>query len=143
MTTARELASEFLNRDASGHDSAEVRQQDNTSEDERGVLERVFILWLIHDKLPWDADERGLSVPEIRAFLARAGFQRSERTVQRDMNALMQIARVHFDAERARPRRYHRFLEQRLTDCLPDPARRVARYALDGPEWPSQIVLES
>lgn len=139
MTSAREMASEFLNGDEEQRADPGSNENNKARQDERAVLERVFILWLIHDMLPWDLDEQGMSVGDIQAVLSKAGFSRTARTVQRDLDALMQIARVHYDSEKARPRRYHRFSEQRLTDCLPKPVRRVARYALAGPDWPGQI----
>lgn len=119
MTTGRELADEFLN-------SSEHK-------------ERVFVLMLIHDMLPFDCDVPGMTLREIQKRLDRAGFNRDYRTLQRDVNEVMQIMWVHFDAENVRPRRYHRLHSQRLTDGLPDPVRRVARYTLDSPDWPSQI----
>ena len=124
MTTGRELAEEFLNSSEQG---------------QRCHMERVFVLMLIHDMLPFDPDQRGMTPREIGELLGRSGFKRNYRTIQRDLDDLMQVARVYYDAENAKPRRYHRLHDQRLTDGLPDPVRRVARYTLDSPDWPSQI----
>ncbi|TVQ30730.1 MAG: hypothetical protein EA370_13460 [Wenzhouxiangella sp.] len=124
------MAAEFLNAGS------------ETCAKNRDYLERVFILILIHDMLPWDDEQRGLSLREIGETLKKAGFHRCTRSIQRDLDELMLIARIHYDRENARPRRFHRLHSQRLSDNLSDSARRVARFVLDGRDWPSQIQIE-
>jgi len=106
------------------------------------VMRRSIALLLIHDMLPWNMDEPGMTLTEIQQRLARVGVDRSVHTLNQDLGALMTLARVHFDDENARPRRFHRFHSQRLTDHMPDPIRTLATPALAVRDWPSEILIE-
>ena len=105
------------------------------------VLQRVIAMMLIHDMLPWDMDEQGMTLTEIRQRLARLGIARTPHTLNRDLSHLMSVARIHYDEEHAVPRRYHRFHHQRLTDGLPEPVRQLAAPVLGLPDWPSDIQV--
>lgn len=105
------------------------------------VMQRSIVLLLIHDMLPWDMDESGMTPTEIQQRLSRLGIDRPIHSLNRDLRDLMSFARVHPDDEKARPRRFHRFQEQRVTDCMPEPIRELAAPVLEVPDWPSQILM--
>lgn len=45
-------------------------------------IEQVMLAFMLHDLLPWEDDEPGLSVPELRRQLKRLGLLVTDRQIQ-------------------------------------------------------------
>ncbi|MDT8439582.1 MAG: hypothetical protein RQ729_11300 [Wenzhouxiangellaceae bacterium] len=108
-----------------------------------GANRKMLFYMLIHDMLPCDLEDPGMTLREVQQRLARIGIDRTLHGLNRDIQALMSVARVHYDDEKAVPRRYYRLYPDRLIDCLPQSFRRAAAPALVPriPDLPSNILI--
>jgi hypothetical protein len=103
--------------------------------EDRSMLKGISILSLLHDLLPWDEDQPGLTPRCLQTKLQRMGIPREMRALQRDLEDLVEVAWV--ETEGQRPRRYRRYYPQSLVYRL------TGKHAAGVPDWPSEIVFRN
>ena len=103
------------------------------------VMGKMGLLFLVHDLLPWEDSQQGLTCTEVRRVLSAWGLVIDTRGMDRMLTDLMNLAFVDHEGER--PRRFRRMYRHRLTDAMtggvPLPKGQVLRL----PDWKSDIVL--
>ena len=102
--------------------------------EDRSLFKRVYILFVLHDLLPWNEDQPGLTPRCLQKKLQRLDIQRGMRDLQRDLEYLVEIAWV--ETEGKRPRRYRRFYPQSLANAL------MGKRASGVPDWTSEIMVD-
>lgn len=103
--------------------------------EDRSMLKGISILFLLHDLLPWDEDQPGLTPRCLQTKLQRMGIPREMRALQRDLEDLVDVAWV--ETEGQRPRRYRRYYPQSLVHAM------MGKRAAGVPDWTSEIVLRN
>ena len=103
------------------------------------VMGKMGLLFLLHDLLPWEDAQQGLTSTELRRMLSARGLRVDARGMDRMLTDLMNLAFVDYEGER--PRRFRRMYRHRLTDAMTGGVPLPNGLVLRVPDWKSEIVL--
>lgn len=103
------------------------------------VMGKMGLLFFVHDLLPWEDSQQGLTCTEIRRILSIRGLVVNARGMDRLLTDMMNLAFVDYEGER--PRRFRRMYRHRLTDAMPGGVPLPNGLVLQAPDWRSEIVL--
>ncbi|MFU8831747.1 MAG: hypothetical protein ACNA7J_06275 [Wenzhouxiangella sp.] len=108
----------------------------------RGMVAGFVRALAIHDLLPYDSDQRGLTVGQLQERLLTHGEVRlPKRMIQRDLVRLSRTMYVSYDKGPGKTRYWWRLHGDSLLNLVKEPQDDESLACSDIPDFPSEIEV--